>query len=125
MKLLLVLLLVIDLLVLKKLLESKEEVSPTPTASKVVYIERPRRVVPAVAPVEEEEDLEELKERLKEEFRLKVQADIKAWVNSYVWDKEDNLVRFKLKNGIITEEEAKNSIKYKSMSDGLFSLRAV
>lgn len=128
MKLLLVLLLVIDLLVLKKLLESKEEVSPTPTANKVVYISNtPRRVVPAVrlAVVEEEEDLEELKERLKEEFRLKVIERRKAWERDYVWNKEDNIIRYRLKNGIITEEEAKTRIKYKSMSDGLFSLRAV
>ena len=116
MKLICILLLVIDLLVLKKLLEG---ISPTPTANKVVYIkERPRRVVPAVVPVEEEEDLEELKERLKEEFRLKVQADIKAWVNSYVWDTEANIERFRIKHGIKPVEQVNNTD-----NGGLFSLR--
>lgn len=122
MKLLLVLLLVIDLLVLKKLLESKEEVSPTPTANKVVYIERPRRVVPAVVPVEEEEeeDLEELKERLKEEFRLKIIERRKAWERQYIWNEEDNIERFRVKHGIKPVEKVNNTV-----NGGLYSLRTV
>lgn len=122
MKLLLVLLLVIDLLVLKKLLESKGELSPTPTANKVVYIDRPRRVVPAVVPVEDEEDLEELKERLKEELRIKFLERRKAWERDYLWNKEDNLQRFRVKNGI---EPVNNGNKNNNLDSGLFSLATV
>ena len=113
---------VIDLLVLKKLLESKEELSPTPTANKVVYIDRPRRVVPAVVPVEDEEDLEELKERLKEELRIKFLERRKAWERDYLWNKEDNLQRFRVKNGI---EPVNNGNKNNNLDSGLFSLATV
>ena len=109
---------ILDVLVVWKLLNTP---TPTPTANKVVYIDRPRRVVPAVVPVEEE-DLEELKERLKEELRIKFLERRKAWERDYFWNKEDNLQRCRVKNGI---EPVNNGKKYNSLDSGLFSLATV
>lgn len=123
MRLLSLVLIVLDLIVLWKLLDVKEEGKPSPTACKVVNIEeRPRRVVPAeVLAVEEEEvDLEEIKEA----FRLKVIRRRKAWERKYIWNEEDNLYKYRLKHGIISEDmEDNNTIE--DFNRGLFSLTAL
>lgn len=122
MRLLSLLLIVLDLIVLWKLLDVKEEGKPSPTACKVVNIEeRPRRVVPAeVLAVEEEEvDLEEIKEAL----RIKFIERRKAWERDYIWNKEDNLRNFRLKHGIPVEGIVDtNTIE--EHDRGLFSLTA-
>lgn len=122
MRLLSLVLIVLDLIVLWKLLDVKEEGKPSPTACKVVNIEeRPRRVVPAeVLAVEEEEvDLEEIKEAL----RIKFIERRKAWERDYIWNKEDNLRNFRLKHGIPVEDIVDtNTIE--EHDRGLFSLTA-
>lgn len=120
MRLLSLVLIVLDLIVLWKLLDVKEEGKPSPTACTVVNIEeRPRRVKP-IAVEEEEVDLEEIKEA----FRLKVIRRRKAWEREYIWNEEDNLYRYRLKHGIISEDmEDNNTIE--DFNRGLFSLTAL
>lgn len=122
MKLVSILLILVDILVLWKLLNTKDTPTPTKAVDNVVYIQsRPRRVVPAVVPVEEEEvDLEEIKEALRIKFRERR----KAWERDFIWNNEDNLRKFRVKHGIPVEGLEHNK-GIKSFEEGLFSLTAI
>lgn len=117
MELICILFIMIDLLLLRKLLEGK---NPKPAVSYTVQIqERPRRVVYPVN-VEEEPSLEEL----GEELRIKFKERLKDWEEGFLWNKEDNLRRFRLKNGI-TLEGLSNTNNRNNLEEGLFSLKVV
>lgn len=115
------LLLVLDLLVLWKLLDVKE--TAIPTARKVVSIDS-NLDVKEYTPVRIFQEEEETFEEMKEAFRLKIIERRKAWIESEIFNTEDNLRKFQLKNGIITEEYVYISNK-SNFNNGLFSLRTV
>lgn len=121
MKLVSILLILIDILVLWKLLNTKDTPTPTKAVDNVVYIQsRPRRVVPAEILAVEEVDLEEL----KEELRIKFLERRKAWERDFIWNNEDNLRKFRVKHGIPVED-LDHTKGIKSFEEGLFSLTAI
>ena len=112
MELICILFIMIDLLLLRKLLEGK---NLKPAVSYTVQIqERPRRVVYPVN-VEEEPSLEEL----GEELRIKFKERLKDWEDGFLWNEEANLSRFRVKKGIKLDYVANNT----NTEGSLFSLR--
>lgn len=123
MKLICILFIMIDLLLLYKTLNHKEgthKEEPTPPTYSVTFTQdRPRRVYMGYIN-EEEPSLEEL----GEELRIKFKERLKDWEEGYLWNKEDNLRRFRLKNGI-TLEGLGNTNNRNNLEEGLFSLKVV
>lgn len=109
----LLVLLVIDLIVFFKLLEEK----PTPPKSDPNPISGGEEIRATMWVVEEVEEPAPTPEELKERFRVTVKERRKAWEESFVWNEEDNLYRYREKHGLISAEELTHLNKSK------FSLR--
>lgn len=124
MKLLMLVIIILDLMLLYKLLDVKEE--------EVVVTNRPRRKEEFINRIviqefpkawEEEDQVVYDVEVIKAELKAKFLERAREWENSYLWNEEQNLERFRAKHGIF-----KDRIDYninEEFTSGLFSLATV
>ena len=116
-----ILLIVINIIVVRELLKEStvqaEETRPIHISTRLNRDLNFKELLEGVEDTPRESE-EELRKRLKEEFRLKIEAERKAWIREYVWNEEDNLLKFQVKYGIIADN---SEVKF---NEGLFSLRS-